>query len=62
MRWGQWFLSKIFTLIKIWFGVEWLLLDDGGCGGQNGTSKGYAATRTLCLTKVINIPLKQVAN
>ena len=32
------------------------------CGGQNGISKVYAATRALGLTKVPNIPLKQVAN
>ena len=32
------------------------------CGSQNGISKGYAATRALGLTKVPNIPLKQVAN
>ena len=31
-------------------------------GGQNGLSKGYAATRALGLTEVPNIPLKQVAN
>ena len=32
------------------------------CGGQNGISKGYAATRALGLTKGPNIPLKRVAN
>ena len=32
------------------------------CGGQNGIFKGYSATRALGLTKVPNVPLKQVAN
>ena len=33
-----------------------LSVSRGGCGGQNGISKGYAATRALGLTKVPNIP------